>query len=368
MTEPGQATTWKPWVTYALIAANLAGFAYELSAGVSPIKPLPVDLVAVGGNLPVLTLGGEPWRLLTAMFLHAGVIHIAMNMLCLYQLRIVERLLGRASFAALYLAAGLGGGLLSAARSTPVVSVGASGAVFGLVGGFGAYLLSNRRRLDEDAVKRQGRSLLSFLGLNVMIGFSMPSIDMSAHLGGLLAGAAAGLALTLRPGERGPRPVRAVLVTVLALGLTAGALQVMPHPHGGKGLFLGKDTVAAAKTVETTEHRTLVRYNALREQARATPPTISDAELADALDNELLPPWRDALAQLTIPDDDLHGKRLMTTLQTLVRTRIRAWEQFALALRDLDETSRAKEIEAYKAAEHELIQLGFDYKLQLSER
>ena len=98
---------WKPLVTYGLIAANVAMFAFELARGAGLGGPTPQAMIALGADFGPLTTGGEPWRLVTAMFLHYGVIHIGMNMVCLYQIRVVERMLGRAAFFALYFAAGL---------------------------------------------------------------------------------------------------------------------------------------------------------------------------------------------------------------------------------------------------------------------
>src|SRR3954468_408360 len=72
-----------PWVTYALIAANLIAFGIEIAAGTDVSKPTVQQLLHVGGNFAPLTKGGEPWRLITAMFLHAGLLHLGMNMLCL---------------------------------------------------------------------------------------------------------------------------------------------------------------------------------------------------------------------------------------------------------------------------------------------
>src|SRR5262249_28375397 len=105
------ADGWKAWVTFGLIAANVAVFAFELASGASLGGPDPQEMVALGGNFGPLTCHGQAWRLVTAMFLHYGIVHIGMNMLCLYQVRIAERILGRAEFLALYLAAGLVGGL-----------------------------------------------------------------------------------------------------------------------------------------------------------------------------------------------------------------------------------------------------------------
>jgi rhomboid protease GluP len=218
------------WVTYALIAANVAAFAYEFASGAQAGSPTPQQMIDLGGDFAPLTLDGQWWRVVTSMFLHYGIWHIAMNMICLYQGRIVEIVYGRAGFAALYLAAGLAGSIASLARASNVVSAGASGAVFGVFGAFGAYLLLRRDRLDPVAVKRTAGSLALFIGINMVIGITTPGIDMSAHIGGLIAGFVAGVALLAgaRPDARSI--VRAIAVAVVAVAATASALKVLPVP------------------------------------------------------------------------------------------------------------------------------------------
>jgi rhomboid protease GluP len=164
------------------------------------------------------------------MFLHYGVIHIGMNMIVLYQGRIVETVYGRAGFAALYLAAGLVGGIASLAHSANTVSAGASGAVFGVFGAFGAFLLLRRDRLDPIAVKRNLQSLAFFIALNLYIGGTTPGIDLSAHIGGLVAGALAGFALLVGARADSRRGLRAAIVAAVAIAVTAAALVALPKP------------------------------------------------------------------------------------------------------------------------------------------
>ena len=135
----------------------------------------------------------EYYRLLTAMFLHAGIMHILFNMLILYQLgTALEGLLGSGRFLGLYLLSGLGGGLASITFNDPMVlSVGASGAIFGLMGAYAA--LSKRLRLNNEQV-------VGLIVVNLILGFVLPGIDWHAHVGGLVTGAA--LASAMRLGRR----------------------------------------------------------------------------------------------------------------------------------------------------------------------
>ena len=219
---------WRPWVTYALIAANVGMFVFELARGASLGGPTAEQMIALGGDIGERAKHGEPWRLLTAMFLHYGLIHIGLNMLCLYQIRFVERMLGRAEFFALYLAAGLIGGLASLAVHPDAVSAGASGAVFGMFGAFTGVMVARRTQVDPDRWKRTMRSLGTFFAINLVYGLAQSSIDLSAHLGGLAVGFLGGFALAKAASPTARRPLRALLVGVLGAGIAFGGLYALP--------------------------------------------------------------------------------------------------------------------------------------------
>jgi rhomboid protease GluP len=188
--------TARPWITYALIAANVAMFGFEIARGASPIAPTSQQMLDLGASYPPLTLDGEWWRLGSSMFLHFGFLHIALNMVCLYQARVVEQLFGHLGFAAIYLLAGLGGGIASlVAGSAYAVTAGASGAVFGIYGAFGAFLVLRRSQIQTDAWQRTARSIGTFLVLNLMIGLTAKGISLSAHAGGVIVGFGVGAAL-----------------------------------------------------------------------------------------------------------------------------------------------------------------------------
>jgi rhomboid protease GluP len=223
-----RADEWRAWTTFGLIAANVAMFAFELARGAGLSGPDSREMVALGGNFGPLTCHGEAWRLLTAMFLHYGVIHIGMNMVCLYQIRIVERMLSRAEFLALYFAAGMVGGLASVALHPFTVSAGASGAVFGMFGAFAAVMVVRRARIDPGDWQRTMKSLGTFFALNLVLGLSQSGIDLTAHLGGLVTGFVGGYALarTARPTSR--PLVRALLVAAAGAAIAVGGVNALP--------------------------------------------------------------------------------------------------------------------------------------------
>ncbi len=182
----------RPVVTEALLAVNiLLWVALELRGGSTNAEAL-LDFGAISAPL---IADGEYWRLFTGMFLHAGVVHILANGLSLFIFgRIVEGIYGHARFALVYLLAGLFGSVASFSLNSTGVGVGASGAVFGLVGALAAYFVANRRVMGK--MGRQNLTgLVVLMGINLAFGLTFPGIDNWAHLGGLASGFLLGLAL-----------------------------------------------------------------------------------------------------------------------------------------------------------------------------
>lgn len=205
-----------PVVTYTILAINIA--MWLLTNAYSYLFKVDANLI-FGGKYNVLIMEGQYWRLVMPIFLHAlyNPIHIFVNSYSLYVVGPqVERILGRWKFAAVYLAAGIVGNIASFAFSSNP-SVGASGAIFGLLGAL-LYIWQRYRKVISGSF---GTGIIITILFNVIYGFSSPNIDNFAHLGGLaggyLAAAAAGLVR-----ERGISPRRVLsagLIAVLAFGL-----------------------------------------------------------------------------------------------------------------------------------------------------
>lgn len=189
-------------VTLVLIGICTAIFLVEFLVG--------VDAVARNwGLLPgYVAVNSEWYRLLTSAFLHGSLLHLGFNMYVLYVLGIpLERLLGHTRFLALYLIAGLGGAVASFTFSAiNTVSVGASGAIFGLMGA----LVVAGRHLRADITQ-----VLVLIGINVVIGFIAPGIDWRAHLGGLITGAAVAWVFSKAP--KGSRQTLVQIAGCLAI-------------------------------------------------------------------------------------------------------------------------------------------------------
>ncbi|MFF8367631.1 rhomboid family intramembrane serine protease [Streptomyces lydicus] len=203
-------------VTKILLGLNAAVFLAVLASGAELVDRLDLLGLAFDPNRYQLVgvAEGEWYRLVTAMFLHQQVPHIAFNMLSLWWLGPpLEAALGRLRFTALYLISGLGGSALSyllAAQNQP--SLGASGAIFGLLGATAVLL----RRLNYDM-----KPVLILLGLNLAFTFLWPNIAWQAHVGGLVVGAAVAFGMVHAPRDR--RTVVHVATCVLAL-LAIGAV------------------------------------------------------------------------------------------------------------------------------------------------
>jgi rhomboid protease GluP len=202
--------------TYLLVGVNCAVFLVMSFSGVSTTSPTALQLLQWGADNGGLVLQyGEWWRLVTSTFVHVGVIHLATNMWCLWNLGLLgEPLLGPVGTIAVYLLTGVAGNLLSVAVNPDlpgglhsVVGAGASGAVFGIAGVLIVLLKSKLLPVPEYELKRLRKSVIYFAVLNFVIGAStllVPSlirIDNMAHLGGFLSGLALGVPLVPRIGS-----------------------------------------------------------------------------------------------------------------------------------------------------------------------
>jgi rhomboid protease GluP len=195
--------------TYFLLAINIAVFGWMVLSGVSPSDPTPNQLLHFGATSADLILHGQWYRLFTATFVHVGLIHIATNMWCLWNLGLLgEPLLGPFGLVAVYLITGVAGNLLSltfnvAWHDYHSVGAGASGAVFGIAGILIVLLSNKRLPIPLVELKRLRRSVIQFAVLNLVIGLgtiftNIIRIDNFAHVGGFLSGLALGVPLVPR--------------------------------------------------------------------------------------------------------------------------------------------------------------------------
>jgi rhomboid protease GluP len=189
----------KPVVTYILLGIITVVFVAEAALGGLTSTRI---LVPMGAQINLLVWQGQYWRLFAAMFLHIGVTHFLFNAWALYSLgRDIESFYGSLRFIAIYLLSGLFGGLayylLGPPQTAVVISAGASGAIFGIVGAELAFWLRNRL-LFGDFGKQRLMNLGILVGINVVFGASTPGINNLAHMGGLVSGFALAWMLTPR--------------------------------------------------------------------------------------------------------------------------------------------------------------------------
>lgn len=200
-----QALARQPWVSYALILLNVALWLLTLASGAALLQAPAEKMLTWGGNAASEVQRGQWWRLLTAVFLHSGLMHLTMNMaglLCTGPT--VERVYGSRRFLLLYLGAGLAGSALSLHFSAQHgTAVGASGAVFGVAGALLVAALRHRRFLPTmlSFYTLAGIGLLLLDGM--LRGFGSGRVDNAAHVGGLLAGCLLALILPERISGRG---------------------------------------------------------------------------------------------------------------------------------------------------------------------
>lgn len=216
-----------PWLTYSFVAINILVWLWMTALGANGVRADAEVLLDWGANSAHdVVANGEWWRLLTAAFLHGGAVHVAMNMVGLVSAGItVERLYGRAQYALIYLGAALVGSALSLHFSAQrMVSVGASGAVFGVAAAMLVGLYGHRKELPKGLVRRTVSGLGFFILYSLLQGFARQGIDNAAHVGGLVAGAVlAGVLPTRLDLQRfaaffRPRAMTGLVLTAAAVG------------------------------------------------------------------------------------------------------------------------------------------------------
>jgi membrane associated rhomboid family serine protease len=217
-----------PYVTYVLLTANVgvwaAGVVLALLAGSSAGIVGGGSLAGLGGLWGPAVAAGQWWRLITAGFLHSGLLHLGFNMAALFVLGSpLEARLGHLRFTALYLASLLAGSLGALLASPGQLTVGASGAIFGLLG---AIIVGQR----VSGISARASGMVPLLIINLVFTVVVPGISIGGHLGGLAGGFICGAILFNRrlQGRRSAIPLAACLA--LAGGCFLAALEVAAHP------------------------------------------------------------------------------------------------------------------------------------------
>jgi len=184
-------------ITYTLILFNILAYFYTAFLSADIIDMNMKVLVESGALFGPITVLGAQWQDLgTAMFLHGGMTHLLMNMFSLFLIgRVVEQYFNEVSYLSIYMFSGLIGGLISLYMHPASVGVGASGAIFGIFGALAGFFLAHRSKIEAHT-KAFMKEFGIIIGINMVLGFSIESIDVSAHVGGLIVGAIGGYVIS----------------------------------------------------------------------------------------------------------------------------------------------------------------------------
>ncbi|GAA5095408.1 rhomboid family intramembrane serine protease [Nocardia iowensis] len=217
-----------PYVSYALIAVNVAIFAITAAQTKSLLENRTSELFIDWVLYPPAVADGQWWRVIGSGFLHYGPIHLLLNMFALYVIgRDAELVLGRLRYLAVYLVSLLGGSAAVMVFAQDSATAGASGAVYGLFGAITVILIRLRQNPNQ---------MLILIGINVFISFSLPGISLWGHLGGLAAGTLATLGILFLPqwlGAKSQETARLIgwvsvavvaVVSLVVVGATAMSL------------------------------------------------------------------------------------------------------------------------------------------------
>jgi len=201
----------KPVITYAIIIINVILFIamYIFGKGSNHIPTLE----KFGANSTDLTKMGEYYRLITSAFLHAGIFHLGINMYSLYVIGPqIESFFGKTKYSIIYLGSALLGSLLSTVFNTGI-SVGASGAIFGLMGSL-LYFGYHYRVYLDGVLKSQ---VIPLILLNLGFGFILPGIDNAAHIGGLVGGILISKAVGVKYKSTTSEKINGIIMTLILI-------------------------------------------------------------------------------------------------------------------------------------------------------
>jgi rhomboid protease GluP len=289
-----------PWALYAVIAVNVLVWVLNLFDGMSPMQPTSADLFAWGANSATAVVrDGEYWRLLTATALHGGVLHLGLNMFALWDAgRRVCQWFGNGQFLLIYLGAGLAGSALSLHFSSQqAVSVGASGAVFGVLGALLVGVYQHRASVPKAMATQLLTSQGMFVALMLVQGFARPGIDNAAHVGGLVVGALMAWLLIELIDEHATLALRQrrQLLAVGATAVVVGALVWLAQPGvDHRQLFGSQDSLTQLlprmKSVEAALQQDAKDHKAGR---------LSEPQLIDAMEQRHIPAYRAIHQEMT---------------------------------------------------------------------
>lgn len=347
------------WLTPLLVLLNVASFiALWIQSGhLEGVLSAPLALLAA--NVGPLTLEGQWWRLLSALFVHADLWHLLLNMWALWNIgRLTERLFGRWTFLALYVGCGTIASLSSLLWDPARNSVGASGAIFALFGAFLAHLLRQRRAIPRGVFRSHWIPTLLFVGFSLYNGARAVGVDNAAHVGGLLSGLVLGLLLArstaAQPGTALAATLRGAPALMLCLLWIAGSIFYVLWTRGPTPV--AQQFAAANAWYLTGEARSNAAWRQLAGAVQAG--VIADEDLGARVKKDVLPFWEEAAPRLESAVSALDGeqRRYVETIARFARLR-REWAEAVISAtsgrdREQMEVARSKDNEAIVVLAH----------------
>lgn len=339
--------------TQALVLVNVLVFVF-MAWHAGALWRIPgATLADFGGNYAVQTRSGEVWRLFTSLFLHGGLLHITLNMIALYQAgALAERLFGLRRFVLLYFICGLVASVASVWWRPSGLSVGASGAIFGIFGGLLSSVLVTRHVLPEALYRRLRRALLTFIGYSLAAGFLIPGIDNAAHVGGLVAGLVLGGALAFPPGREtvAVGRIAAGLATSVALAVGLWVMTPVAAPVRAPADGFASMTVHLSQQEEALVNRYNLIMDALRHGR------MTDAKAIELLEQELIPAWKQLERDVTAGG---HGDWRTAPLLKYLAKRRDALQVLVIALR----THETRWLNLANALQHKADEYLVEYRM-----
>lgn len=292
----------KIWVTPSIIAINILVFMTMLFFGAGLWHSSNGVQLAWGANFGPATQDGEWWRLGSAMFLHFGIVHLALNTWSLWDVgQLAERMYGHWRFLYIYIISGLAGNLVSlVVQGNYAVSGGASGAIFGTYGAALVFLWRERAAITEHEFRWLFWGALGFASLTIMLGFIIPGIDNAAHIGGFLTGILASIVFSQTITAR-VMPIKITLAAACAIILASTVLFFkIPAPK-----YLWSDELLLRNQINafTYEDQAINRswLEIINESKQGTK---TSTELAGQIDSTISKPLEQSFQQLsTLPQN-----------------------------------------------------------------
>lgn len=310
-------------LTWLLIGANLLVFAAMLASGAGFWSSSNSVQLAWGANFGPATQDGQWWRLASALFLHFGIIHLALNMLALWDSgQFVERMYGHMRFLGIYFISGLTGNLLSlVTHHGTAVSGGASGAIFGVYGALLTFMLRERRNLHPQDFRWLFWGALGFSAATIVMGFVIPGIDNAAHIGGFLAGILSSMVLArpLIATDRLPRRNSVIAGLAYSMALALLITQIPEPAYHWKDELLLRREIGAFLREDQSINRSWLDIINERKQGNTSFDALAgqiDADIGDRYEESF-----EQLSQLPLDPDLPSAHTLKQLLQYVERRR-----------------------------------------------